>query len=175
MVNEETEKKTMTTTWNAIAEHLKIGVSLIESIEEWASVLFVRLKNGSPKFVSKKVKVQEANMKAELKESEKQVVMKEAVKNYLLSTIFENKKIDEEIRERIETMSTSILEIYDRYYFDREIRLSFGLPDCHKRLACQLQVVLISEIFSPYPNIFRKIFEMRKKLIASLILLLKGS
>lgn len=97
--------------------------------------------------------------------------MKETVKNYLLSIIFENEKTDEEIRGRIETMTISILEIYDKYYIDREVRFFFGLPRCHKKLAYQLQIVLLSALFSPYPDIFRKIFERRKKLIASLILI----
>lgn len=97
--------------------------------------------------------------------------MKETVKNSLLSIVFEHKKMGEEIQGRIETMTTSILEIYDRYYRDRKIRLSFGLPDCHKKLAQQLQLVLLSPLFLEYPDIFRKIFEKRKQLIADLILI----
>lgn len=40
----------------AVANHLNISPNQIKSVEEWASVLFVRFTVGRPRFVSKKVK-----------------------------------------------------------------------------------------------------------------------
>lgn len=43
----------------AVATHLNISPNQIKSVEEWASVLFVRFTVGRPRFVSKKVTVKE--------------------------------------------------------------------------------------------------------------------
>lgn len=45
----------MTTANAQIAAHLNIAESAISSVEEWASVLFVKFTTGRPRFVSKKV------------------------------------------------------------------------------------------------------------------------
>lgn len=52
----------MTALNNAIATHLNILESAIAAVEEWANVLFVRFTSGRPRFVSKKVKLQEVKV-----------------------------------------------------------------------------------------------------------------
>lgn len=45
----------MNTATAAIANHLQIAADLIQEIQEWATVLWVRLQGMRPRFVSKKV------------------------------------------------------------------------------------------------------------------------
>lgn len=54
----------MTTAITAIANHLNIAEAIIASVEEWAHVLFVRFIGRRPRFVSKKIIVED-NMNQE--------------------------------------------------------------------------------------------------------------
>ena len=52
----------MTTATAAIANHLNIAEAIVASVEEWAHVLFVRFIGRRPRFVSKKIIVEDNTM-----------------------------------------------------------------------------------------------------------------
>lgn len=57
----------------AIAQHLNLAKELILEVQEWASVLWVRIKGMRPRFVSKKaVKMTEAEFEAMWEAAEKE-------------------------------------------------------------------------------------------------------
>lgn len=70
----------------AIAQHLSIAEKAIIEIQEWASVLWVRVKGIGARFVSKKVVNTMSETLPALKGSEKQVAWAENIRQQLVET-----------------------------------------------------------------------------------------
>jgi hypothetical protein len=74
----------------AIAQHLNLAEELIVEVQEWARVLWVRIKGMRPKFVSKRVA---KSVKLSLEEAAKIVDDPEAVQRNYLNQVVLNQAI----------------------------------------------------------------------------------
>jgi hypothetical protein len=71
----------------AIAQHLNVPAAAILEVQEWARVLWVRVKGLGARFVSKKVVIMKDVTLPELKGSEKQIKWAQEIRQSLLDAI----------------------------------------------------------------------------------------